>query len=53
MGTLNLKCENQKCPNLDKKTGFCTILTQEDGLNRRVTCEERIWVDSSVGRAEG
>lgn len=52
MGNLNLVCENKKCSNLDKDTGFCKVLTQEDGLNRRVTCEERIWADSSDGRAK-
>lgn len=51
MGKMDLVCLNKECPNLDKEKNMCTILTQEDGLKRRLTCEERIWSVSSVGRA--
>ena len=51
MEKMDLVCLNKECPNLDKEKNMCTILTQEDGLKRRLTCEERIWSDSSVSRA--
>ena len=43
MKKMDLKCEKKKCSNLDKETGYCKILNQEDGLKRKITCAERIF----------
>jgi hypothetical protein len=36
-----LKCKNTNCTY--NKNGYCTILTQNQALNSRITCEERDW----------